>query len=104
VVATGQGGAIRHAYYVAATLGSWRMEWEPRPPIHHINVVASILTKDTYQLEQTPLKLVLEVGGGVREWSWDDPKIEVDGDTAKIAVRGKPESRLLSSENEATGS
>lgn len=89
---SGTAGALRVGYQEAATLGAWEMEQLPTLPRAY-RVSARLMSLSDYWIAQTPLDLVLEVGG--EAWRWRDvtPVITPHFDRITLTLRQAPEIR-----------
>jgi hypothetical protein len=76
------------------------MEWEPRPPVLQFKVVATILSEDSFRLDQRPLDLALRLGTTEEEveWFWPDVSFDRIGDQITLTVETRPEVRPVSYE------
>lgn len=86
---TGTAGSLRVGYQRAADLGAWELELLPVLPRAY-RLSAQIRTVSDYWLGQTPLALVLEVGG--QQWRWPDVTPQLSGawDRMTCALRQAP--------------
>lgn len=85
--ATGEAGELRVGYQVAATLGKWSLDAEPRLPLTYA-CEATVASEHGYWMTQGPMDLALFIGQ--TEWLWRGVTLARVGGQVEIELHERP--------------